>query len=338
MVNNNLDFDALDNANVYDDEHKKIGSIGQVYLDDDTQQPKFVTVNVGLFGARETFIPVESANRTEDGITVPFSKDFIKDAPNVDVDGHLTPDEERQLFDYYSLNYDDRSGRSAGGVRDDAGRRDDRDDAGRRGERDGDLAAGGVGGGLGRDDDRGAGLGRDDAALRDRGAGLGRDDDAALRDGDRGAGLGRDDADRAAADGRGREAGLDDEGSLVAHEERLHVGTEQHEAGRARLRKRVRTEHQNVEVPVQREELVVEREEIDPNSAEARNAGGIDAQETEEVVTLREERPVVDKETVATERVNVGKRTVQDTETVSGDVRREEIEVDDEENGPDRRR
>ncbi|WP_129658615.1 PRC and DUF2382 domain-containing protein [Rothia halotolerans] len=282
MVNHNLDYDALENANVYDNESKKIGTIGQVYLDDETQRPKFMTVNIGLFGSRETFIPLESASQSEDGVTVPFSKNFIKDAPNVEVDGHLTPDEERRLFEYYSLDYEGSDRGAAGGRR-----------------------------------------------TEDRGG------DAAAQAG----GRGRDDAGRGAGDRRGDRAGREGaEGEMVAHEERLEVGTEQHEAGRARLHKRVRTEHQNVDVPVQREELVVEREEIDPDSTEARSTGGIDSEDTEETVTLREERPVVDKETVATEKVNIGKRTVQDTETVSGDVRREEIELEDEENKPDRRR
>jgi uncharacterized protein (TIGR02271 family) len=107
------------------------------------------------------------------------------------------------------------------------------------------------------------------------------------------------------------------------------VGTEQQEAGRARLRKRVRTETENIEVPVRREELVVEREPIAAESAEARSAGSIgEGVEDDEVVTLKEERPVVEKETVATEKVDVGKRAVQDTEAVTADLRKEEIDVD----------
>ncbi len=114
----------------------------------------------------------------------------------------------------------------------------------------------------------------------------------------------------------------------MAHEERLVVGKEEHVTGKARLRKRVVTEHQQVDVPVEREELVVEREKIDPNSPAARTGAIDDTGETEETITLREERPVVDKETVATEKVNVGKRKVVDTETVEGDVRKEEIDIE----------
>ena len=97
------------------------------------------------------------------------------------------------------------------------------------------------------------------------------------------------------------------------------------------------TEHQQVEVPVEREELVVEREKIDPNSPAGRTGAIGDTEETEETITLREERPVVGKETVATEKVNVGKRKVVDTETVGGEVRKEEIDVEAEDVDRDRR-
>ncbi|GAA2034205.1 hypothetical protein GCM10009720_13510 [Yaniella flava] len=114
----------------------------------------------------------------------------------------------------------------------------------------------------------------------------------------------------------------------MAYEERLNVGKQDHVAGQARLRKRVVSERQQVEVPVEREELVVEREKIDPNSGEAQTGSLDDAAGSDETITLHEERPVVEKETVATERVNVDKRKVTDTETVTGDVRKEEIDVD----------
>lgn len=297
-MNDRFELDDLTNANIYDQDNKKVGSIGQVYLDDQTDEAKFATVKTGLFGTNETFVPLNAATRTEDGLTVPFTKDFIKDAPNIDADGHLDPAEERRIFEYYSLNYDDD-----GRVGDDrvAGDRRDRTDVG-------DRTAAGTAGVAGTADRR----------------------DADRRDVD-GRTAGRRDDDRVA--GRGAEGE-----QVVAHEERLKVGTEQREAGKARLRKRVVSEKQQVEVPVQREELVVERESIDPNSAEART-GSIDsrADGAEETITLREERPVVDKETVATEKVNVGKRTVTDSETVSGEVRKEQIDVDTDGRGVDGR-
>lgn len=263
MGDDKNDLQALENATVYDSENKKIGSVGQVYVDNETGRPTFVTVNTGLFGTRETFVPVDAARPADGDLVVPFTKDFIKDAPSVEADGQISPQEEQELFRYYQ---------NGGGTTDRTAPAPTADTAGR--------------------DER-----RDDSRAQ---------------------------AGRAAAGD-----GVEDDSQMVAHEERLRVDTHQQEAGRVRLRKRVRTEAQNIEVPVRREELVVEREAIDPDSADARSTGSIDeSANEEEVVTLKEERPVVQKETVATEKVNVGKRTVQETETVSADLRKEEIDVD----------
>jgi uncharacterized protein (TIGR02271 family) len=132
-------------------------------------------------------------------------------------------------------------------------------------------------------------------------------------------------------DGRARDGG----DAMTRSEERLRVGTETHETGRARLRKRVVTEYQQVSVPVSHEELHVEREPItDANRDDAYS--GPEIAESEHEVTLHEERPVVSTETVPTERVRLGTETVHDTEQVGRDVRREEIELD--EDGGDRRR
>ena len=98
-------LDQLQNANVFATDGDKIGSVGQVYLDDQTEQPTFVTVKTGLFGTNETFVPLDKAQATEGGITVPFEKDFVKDAPNVDADANLTPEEEQRIYEYYSMDY-----------------------------------------------------------------------------------------------------------------------------------------------------------------------------------------------------------------------------------------
>ena len=116
--------------------------------------------------------------------------------------------------------------------------------------------------------------------------------------------------------------------AMTLSEERVAVGTETREAGRARLRKHVVTEHQQVTVPVSHEEVRVEREEItDANRGDAHDGPAISEEEHE--VVLREERPVVDKEAVPVERVRLGTETVRDTETVGGEVRKEEIEFDE---------
>ena len=203
----------LQNADVFSTSGDKIGSVGQVYLDDRTEEPTFITVKTGLFGTKETFVPLDKAQTAEGGLTVPFEKDFVKDAPNVDADGTLTPEEERRIYEYYSMDYEGGRGHD--------GRVDRRDDV--RGERDRDGvdqgrvdhdrdhrgrdaavagtatgAAGAAGAGLGRDD-------RDRDGLRDDRDGLGErhhDDRDVLLDRDRdrdgllGQERGREDLDR----------------------------------------------------------------------------------------------------------------------------------------------
>ncbi|WP_458111151.1 PRC and DUF2382 domain-containing protein [Arthrobacter sp. R1-13] len=81
----------------------KIGSIGQVYIDDDNDQPTWVTVKTGLFGTSESFVPLEGARLEGNDILVPYSKDQVKDAPRVENDGHLEPTDEDRLYEHYSL-------------------------------------------------------------------------------------------------------------------------------------------------------------------------------------------------------------------------------------------
>jgi len=83
----------------------KIGSIGQVYLDDQTARPEWVTVKTGMFGA-ENFVPLAHARLSGTDILVPYDKEIVKDAPKVaDSDGHLTQEEEAELYGYYGLDY-----------------------------------------------------------------------------------------------------------------------------------------------------------------------------------------------------------------------------------------
>lgn len=288
--------DRLQDANVYDTQGDKIGSVGQVYLDDATNEPTFVTVKTGLFGMKETFIPLNQATQAQDGITVPFEKDFIKDAPNVDADGSLTPEEEQRIYEYYSLDYNTAGRRDA----DDAAL--NRDATAQTGH-----AAGVAGGaGVGQSADRPAGTVVGEDVDRDRVAA-----DRDLRE-DRVAG------DRAVAD---------DADSMVVRNEELNVGTERRASGEYRLRKHSYETTETVEVPVTREEVVVERTPVDPNSAEARTNGLDD----EVSVTTYEEVPVVDKDVTA-EKVSVGTNTVQDTETVTETVRHEDVDLDSEGN------
>src|SRR5437764_14631375 len=122
---------------------------------------------------------------------------------------------------------------------------------------------------------------------------------------------------------------------MTRSEERVRAGTETREAGRARLRKYVTTEQQQVTVPVTREEVRVEREPItDENRGAALD--GPELSEEEHEVVLTEERPVVTTEAVPVERVRLAKDQVQDEQTGTADVRQEQSGVDSE--GPERER
>ncbi len=96
-------------STAYDESGDKIGKVGQLFLDDQTGQPEFITVNTGFFGSSESFVPVQNATFEGDRLTLPFSKEKIKDAPNVDLEGgrHLDESEERRLYEYYGLGYSD---------------------------------------------------------------------------------------------------------------------------------------------------------------------------------------------------------------------------------------
>lgn len=104
------DHGHLIGQTLYSSDNDKIGKIGQVFLDDETGRPEFFTVNTGLFGMSESFVPATDATPTDDGVRVPHTKDQVKDAPSVDVDsGHLDQSEERRLYDHYGMTYSERS-------------------------------------------------------------------------------------------------------------------------------------------------------------------------------------------------------------------------------------
>ncbi|MGZ4567373.1 MAG: DUF2382 domain-containing protein [Blastococcus sp.] len=96
-------IDRVIGRDVYDETGDKIGSASEVYLDDETGQPEWVTVRTGLFGTKESFVPIRDADLTDDGVRVPVSKARVKDAPKIDTDGHLSPQEEQELYRYYGL-------------------------------------------------------------------------------------------------------------------------------------------------------------------------------------------------------------------------------------------
>ena len=111
---------------------------------------------------------------------------------------------------------------------------------------------------------------------------------------------------------------------MVAREEVLDVDKHTERAGEARVRKEVHTETAHVEVPVKREELVVERTPLHGEETGAITGSGAQ----EERIVLNQEEVDVSKKTVAKEAVAVGKKTVTGTRSVDAELKEEEIVVD----------
>ncbi len=99
------EIDQVMGSTAYDSDGDKIGKVGQVYLDDETNQPAWVTINTGLFGTSESFAPTESATFSGDRLTLAHDKEKVKNAPNVADDGHLSHEEEQSLYQYYGMSY-----------------------------------------------------------------------------------------------------------------------------------------------------------------------------------------------------------------------------------------
>jgi uncharacterized protein (TIGR02271 family) len=237
-----IDYQGWVGRTAVDNDGDKIGTIEELYLDDATGRPEWLGIKTGLFGTKLSFAPMSGAAASGDDLRLAFSKDQVKDAPNVDADGHLEPNEEAALYRHY-------------------GRGDDYD--------------------------------RFDPTV---------------------------------AGETGRPGSADD--AMTRSEEELRVDKQTRATGRARLRKYVVTEDVNVTVPVQHEEVRVEREPItDANRDKAMD--GADITEAEHEITLTEEEVVVSKQAVPKERVRLEKEVVTDQKEVSEQVRKEQIEMDD---------
>ena len=89
-------------TDVFGSDGEKIGTLGQVYLDDGTDLPHFATVNSGFFGSKVIFVPLTEAEISHGRLYVKFPKHFVKDAPNIEAIGRLSPEDEDRLYAYYS--------------------------------------------------------------------------------------------------------------------------------------------------------------------------------------------------------------------------------------------
>ncbi len=138
-----MDQTQYEGSTVLDTEGNRIGKISEVYVDEDTQEPQWGLIHTGLFGTKQTFVPLVGAARDGEDLRVPYDKARITDAPRVESDGELSVEEEAELARHYGLGLDtETSGsglvtgeRGAGGVGTaDRGDMVDRDDLGDRGD------------------------------------------------------------------------------------------------------------------------------------------------------------------------------------------------------------
>lgn len=268
-------------ATVLDSEGNKIGAVGELYLDDRSQDPSWASVKTGLFGMSQSFVPLDEATVEGDGIRVPYTKEQVKDAPRIDPDGHLEPEDEERLYRHYGLSGDAETV---------------------------------------------VGTGRDTGSEQP-GFSEAEPTGYAATDSEQTAGYARTDTESGAGSADRDTEGYNTDDAMTRSEERLHVGTETQEVGRARLRKYVVTENETRTVPVSHEEVRIEREPITDGTRDDALAGA-KLREEEQEVTLHAERPVVEKETVPVERVRLDTETVTEQETVNEEISREEITPD----------
>jgi uncharacterized protein (TIGR02271 family) len=95
-----------------DADGSKIGTIEEIYLDADTGQPEWALVHTGLFGTKRNFVPLREASESDQGVTAPYTKDQVKDAPSIDPDGQLSQREEAELYRHYGMDYSEAGSES----------------------------------------------------------------------------------------------------------------------------------------------------------------------------------------------------------------------------------
>ncbi|WP_051298312.1 PRC-barrel domain-containing protein [Arthrobacter castelli] len=125
MVNMQALQDILEkNGNIVDREGARIGKVGQIYLDDQTNEPEWVTAATGLFGSSESFVPVKGAVVHGGEVAVAYGKDMVLGAPRIEAEGHLSAQQESELYAYYGLEH---PGSNSAALRKHVGRGDGRD-------------------------------------------------------------------------------------------------------------------------------------------------------------------------------------------------------------------
>ncbi|MFB4302587.1 DUF2382 domain-containing protein [Actinomadura sp. NTSP31] len=300
---------------VTDTHGTKVGTVKQVYLNDDSGAPEWVTVHTGWFGMRESFVPLSGARKAQDMLQVPYDKETIKGAPNVNADEHLSHAQIVDLYRHY-------------GVRPPSGRRTEGGEGTGTAGGDADRRAGGAETGPSAQGTTGA-QGKAPSGMAGT---TGTGGDAGTKGTTAGAAGMAVRPEHAERGGRGEPLPGQPGAPMTEvtrSEERLHIGTERHEAGRVHVRKWVETEMVERTVPVTHEEIKIDREPIPDGQPDMK----VNVTEDDVEIILYEERPIVNKETVPVERVRVRTEQVRDEQTVRGELRKERVEVTRDEEG-----
>ena len=282
---NQAEVDRLYDCEVIDEHGERIGSVKQVWLDDRDGRPMWASVHTGLFGLKESFVPIQDATLGDGVVTVPVDKQQVKDAPRIDVsDEHMSDTQQDELYEYYGLIPSHRSG--------DHDRLPNR---GRAETKPMPMPGAGRTSGLTRGEMRGGGM---PGETRPEGRGQ-----------------------TAPGGQRGRHEARSGD-SVTRYEEEIDVGTRDVEAGRVRLVKHTVTEQKDVTVPVTHEEVRVVSEPADGAPTDRAFA------DEEAEMTLHRQEPVVEKKARAVEKVRLEKQAVTEQEEVSGEVRKERVDVE----------
>ena len=275
---------------VVDNGGSKIGKVDDLFLDED-DRPEYFGVKMGFLGTSSTLIPADitTVNNEQGFIEVSQTKDSVKNGPAFDDDREITPEYENEVRSYYGL------GAATG--------------SGSYGEYEGSQTGSETG------EHSGAGTtGSTSAGTVGSGMSMGDTESGEFREHDR---------DQEGVAQSGSDLADEDELRVQRSEEELRAGTREREAGSMRVRKRVRTDRERIEVPVKHEEVSVERVPLSGEAAEAQIG------EDEVDIPVTEEEVVVDKRAVAKEEIRLRKDVVEGTEVVEEDVRREEVDVED---------
>ena len=114
------DVQTWSGRDAVDNDGDKVGAIKDIYLDRQSGEPEWAAVKTGLFGTKVSFVPLEGASAAGDEVRLAYDKATIKDAPNVEADGELSPEEESRLYDHYGRgdygDWDDSSDDRTEGV------------------------------------------------------------------------------------------------------------------------------------------------------------------------------------------------------------------------------